>query len=129
MSAAVDLLDAIRAHLVEFELPPPCSVRVCVYGPEVSAQLASRDAPELAVGLLAWVDTLTEPTARAWRVPSGDSVHLSITGQLPTGVPVHVYGGVPFTPHGLGSDLEPDGRAPVLLVSLRHLATLGEVTL
>ena len=47
-------------------------------------------------GLLRWAATLDEVTASIWRVPDGGSVHLSITGRMPCGVPVDVYGGVHF---------------------------------
>jgi len=128
MTTAVALLDAIRAHLAEFELPQLCSVHASIHGPNVSAQLCCQDAPELAAGLLAWADTLAEPAAEAWRVPDGDSVHLSVTGRLPGGVSVHVYGAMPFTARGPGGDLAPGATAPVLLATLRHVTTPGEVT-
>jgi hypothetical protein len=91
-------------------------------------QLACHQPPQIASALLAWADTLTEVTAEAWRVPGGDSVHLSVLGQLPGGVSVRVYGGVPFTQHGIGGDLAPDASKTVPLAVLRERATLGEVT-
>ncbi|MBV8540145.1 MAG: hypothetical protein JO364_09285 [Pseudonocardiales bacterium] len=131
MSTTVDLLDAIRAHLTAFELPQLYSVNVVAASgePGVSAHLAAHHPPQIATGLLAWADTLTSATAEAWRVPSGDSIHLSVIGRLPSDVTIRVYGGVPLTPHGIGADLTPDGSATVSLTVLRHLATPGEVTL
>jgi pimeloyl-ACP methyl ester carboxylesterase len=65
-TTVIDLLDALRTHLNDFELPPPCSVHLATYsgGPQVSLQLATHHLPEIAAGLLAWGDTLTEITGR-----------------------------------------------------------------
>ncbi|MGH3795255.1 MAG: hypothetical protein ACRDSP_10230 [Pseudonocardiaceae bacterium] len=127
-TTATDLLDAIRTHLATFELPAElASVTVTACTSQISVQLAHPEAPEIAGALLAWADTLTAPTAHTWRVPNGHTVHLSVTGRLPGGLTVQVYGGVPFTPHGPGADLAPGTTTPVLLAALRHLATLGEV--
>jgi hypothetical protein len=128
---AVDLLDSIRAHLGVFDLPHVCSVHVVASfsGPNVTVQLARHETPEIAGTLLAWADTLTEVTAESWRVPSGDCVHLSVTGRLPDGVSLHVFGGVPFTQHGIGADLAPDARTTTPLAVLRERITLEEVTL
>ena len=131
MTTTVDLLDSLRAHLTEFELPDLCSVHVTrsLSGPNVTAQLARHTPPQIASGLLAWADTLTNVTAEAWRVPRGNSVHLLVIGCLPGEVSIRVYGGVAFTPHGLGCDLAPDASTTVALAVLRERATLGEVTL
>jgi hypothetical protein len=130
MTTTVDLLDSIRAHLADFELPDLCSVHVTrsFSGPHVTAQLACRIPSQIAGALLDWADTLTEVTAEAWRVPSGDCVHLSVLGRLPGGVSIRVYGGVPFTEHGIGADLAPDASTTVPMVVLRERATVGEVT-
>ena len=131
MTTAVALLDSIRAHLTEFELPELYSLNVTrsFSGPNVSAQLACHQPSEIASALLSWADTLTGGTVEAWRAPSGDCVHLSVIGRLPGGVSVRVYGGVPYTEHGIGSDLVPDASTSVPLAVLRERATLGEVTL
>ncbi|MBV8540157.1 MAG: hypothetical protein JO268_06340 [Pseudonocardiales bacterium] len=132
MSATiVAQLDSLRAHLVEFELPELYSVNVITAsgGPRVSAHLAAHHLPQIATELLAWADTLTHVATEAWRVPSGDSVHLSVIGRLADGVTVRVYGGVAFTQHGIGADLAPDASTTVPLAVLRYLATPGEVTL
>lgn len=124
-----DLLDAIRAHLAEFELPELWAVEVTAStsGPGVSAQLVSDEAPVIAAALLAWADTLDEVTAEAWRVSDGRSVHLSVTGRLSGGTAVRVYGGVWFPACGLGAALSPGERTPVLLGALRSVASLAEV--
>ncbi len=128
-TTVVVLLDSLRAHLTAFELPELCSVHVTRYGPNVTAQLACHTPPQIAGALLIWADTLTGITTEAWRAPSGDSVHLSVIGQLPGGVWVRIYGGVPFTTHGIGADLAPNACTTVALAVLRERATLGEVTL
>jgi hypothetical protein len=130
MTTAVALLDSIRAHLTEFELPELYSVNVTrsFSGPNVSAQLTCHQPPEIASALLSWADTLTGATAEAWRVPSGDCVHLSVIGRLPGGVSVRVYGGVPYTEHDIGGDLAPDASTAVPLPVLRERATVGEMT-
>ncbi len=130
MTTTVDLLDSIRAHLAAFELPDLCSVHVTrsCSGPNVTAQLAGHTPPQITGALLAWADTLAGVTAEAWRVPSCDTVHLSVIGWLRGGVSVRVYGGVPFTEHGIGADLAPDASTTVPLAVLRERATLGEVT-
>jgi hypothetical protein len=132
MSATVvDLLDSLRTHLAAFELPDLYSVHVITArgALAVSAQLACHHPPQIVTGLLAWADTLTDLTTEAWRVPSGDTVHLSVIGRLPDGVTIRVYGGVSFTDHGIGADLAPDASTTVPLAVLHHLATPGEVTL
>ncbi|HKR52658.1 MAG TPA: hypothetical protein VJT72_24375 [Pseudonocardiaceae bacterium] len=128
-TTAMDLLDCLHAHLADFELPDLCSVHASIHEPHITAQLRAQDPSQLAAGLLAWADTLTQPTAEAWRVPNGHSIHLSITGRLPGGVSVHVYGAMPFTARGPGGNLAPSATAPVLLTTLRHLTTPGQVTL
>ena len=106
MTTAIDLLRCICTHLAEFELPALWSVDVTTSsGGTVTAQLACRQPPEIAAGLLAWADTLSGITAESWRVPSGDSIRLSVIGQLPIGITIRVYGGVPFTGHSIGADL------------------------
>jgi hypothetical protein len=131
MSTVVDRLDSLRAHLADFEVPELYSVTVLNAwgGLDVSAQLACHHPPEIASGLLVWADTLTDVTIEAWRVPSGDTVHLSVIGRLPGGVSIRVYGGVPFTQRGIGADLAPDASTTVSLAVLRERATLGQVKL
>jgi hypothetical protein len=131
MNTVIDQLNSLRAHLAGFELPELYSVNVITAsgGPTASAQLACHHPPQIATGLLAWADTLTEVTIEAWRVPSGDSVHLSVIGRLPDGVSIRVYGGMAFTEHGIGANLTPDASTTVPWALLRERATLGQVTL
>lgn len=130
MTSTVDLLAAIGAHLAEFELPEIASVHVaaCLSGSQVTVQLSHGAPSTIAQGLLAWVDTLTEASADVWRVPQGDSVHLSVTGLLPGGDTVEVYGGMRVTDHGPGADLAPGAATTLPLASLRHLAIPAHVT-
>jgi hypothetical protein len=131
MNSTVDLLDAIHTHLGEFELPAFASVHVATPLPGeegITGQLAGHDLPDIAAALLAWADTLTAVTAQAWRVPSGHSVHVSVTGQLTGGTHVRVYGAMPFTGCGIGADLAPDATTTLSLLALRHVSTLREVT-
>ena len=90
-------------------------------------QLAAQEPDDLASSLLAWADTLTQVTAHAWRVPRGDSVHLSVTGLLPCGASALVYGGLWATHCSLGAALAPDATTTIPLAALRPAATVGEV--
>jgi hypothetical protein len=128
VTTAVDLLAAISAHLTEFELPPIDSVQVvaAMTAPQVTVQLVCHDLGDTARELLAWSDTLSEVVAEAWRVPQGDSVHLSVTGLLPGAASVRVYGGLPVTDCGLGADLAPGATTTIALTMLRHAATMQE---
>ncbi|MGH3869627.1 MAG: hypothetical protein ACRDQ4_26695 [Pseudonocardiaceae bacterium] len=132
-TTVINLLNALRTHLSVFEIPVPCSAHLTTYStdseePQVSMQLARHQLPEITRGLLGWADTLTEVTAEAWRVPSGDSVHLSVIGRLPEGVLIRVYSGVPFTQNGISCDLAPDTSTTLPLAVLREWAAPGEVT-
>jgi hypothetical protein len=129
-TTTVELLTAISTHLSEFELPAVASVHVAaaISAPQVTVQLACRQPSAIAQNLLAWADTLTEVSAEVWRVPRGDAVHLSVTGLLPCGAAVLVYGGLSATDRGLGADLAPAAAATVPLAALRHTATLKEVS-
>ena len=129
-TTTVDLLDAIHTHLADFELPDMWSVQVVasLLGPQVNVQLTHREPPKIAAALLAWADTLDAVTAELWRVPSGDSVHLWVTGRLPGGVAIRVYGCLPFCGSGFGGDLEPNATTTIPLHTLRHLSAMAEVT-
>ena len=128
-TTTVDLLNAIHTHLADFELPDMWLVQVAAsqLGPQVNVQLTDREAPEIAGALLAWADTLDAVTAESWRVPSGESVHLSVTGHLPNGVSIKVYGCLPFHDSGLGGDLEPNATTTIPLQTLRHFSAIAEV--
>jgi hypothetical protein len=97
-------------------------------GPQVTVQLSCRAPSAIAAGLLAWADTLTQVSTQAWRVPEGDSVHLSVTGLLPGGAAVQVYGGMRVTDCRPATDLAPDATTTLPLATLRHLATPGHAT-
>jgi len=98
MNTLMVFLDAIRDHLDLHHLPEVASLSIGERsGRPVVVQLGTRgDLVALAGGLLSWTATLDEVTASIWRVPAGGSVHLTITGRMPCGVPVDVYGGTPF---------------------------------
>jgi hypothetical protein len=132
MNTTVDLLDCLRAHLTAFKLPAIASVHMTPslpHAPEVTVQLARHDSLAVADALLAWADTLTTVTAEAWRVPGGYDVHLSVSGQLPGGASIRVFGGVAFSPCGIGADLAPNASKTVPLAMLRERATPGQVML
>lgn len=131
MNSIVDLLDSVRTHLAQFELPALWSIDVTAsaVGPKVSVQLDCDQLPEVAGGLLTWADTLSEITAGAWRVPRGDSVHLSVIGRLSDGAMVRVYGAVPLAGLDVGADLASGARTTIPLTVLRAMATLGEAIL
>lgn len=130
MTSTFDALAELCAHLAEFELPGITSVHVadCRPAPEVTVQLSCREPSAIAAGLLAWADTLAQATAQAWRVPRGDSVHVSVTGLLPSGASVRVYRGLQSTDCCLGARLEPDITTAVSLATLRYLAIPGHAT-
>lgn len=75
MTTTVDLLNYFRTHLADFELPTLWSPTVTASstGPNVSVHLACHGPAEIASGLLAWADTLSEVTTETWRVPDGYS--------------------------------------------------------
>ncbi|MGH3572454.1 MAG: hypothetical protein ACRDR6_25960 [Pseudonocardiaceae bacterium] len=127
-TSAGDLLAALGAHLADFELPAIASIHVSRSAPQVTVQLAGHDPSAIAQGLLAWADTVTQVTAHAWRVPAGDSVHLSVTGHLAGGACVLVYGGLWAHHSGLGTDLPPDATTTIPLAALRHAATVKDVS-
>ncbi len=124
-----DLLAALCTHLTEFELPAIASVHVgtAPSAPRVTVQLTRHQPPSITQELLAWTDTLTDVTAQSWRLPRGDSVHLSVTGLLPGGASVLIYGGTWGTHRALGADLAPEATTTIPLSLLRHAATIEEV--
>ena len=93
----------------------------------MTLQLTRHTPNAVARGLVAWADTLTQVTAQAWRAPRGDSVHLSVTGRLPGGASVLVYGGLRATRRAPGTELAPDAATAVPLPMLRHAATVEEM--
>ena len=91
-------------------------------------QLCGREPSAIAAGLLAWADTLSETSTETWRVPEGDSVHVSVTGQLPGGFTIRVFGGLRVTDCGVGTDLAPDAIATLPLATLHYLAVPGRAS-
>ena len=126
MTNTGDLIRALNAHLDEFELPAMASVRASAYTSQLTVQLPTGAPFMIAAGLLAWADTLTETTTEAWRDPHSDSVHLSVTGLLPEGTTVEIYGALPISDHGPGADLAPGATTTIPLTMLRHTATIQE---
>jgi hypothetical protein len=124
----VRLLDAIRGHLTKSSLSAAiASVRVgsdALDGDHVIVHLRPAQLAALASGLLEWADTVTQVTVTAWRPPHGESVHLTVTGQLSDTTRVEVYGGFDYT-DALFGDLQPGGRQGVSLSALRTWATDG----
>jgi hypothetical protein len=129
MTTTMDLLTALRPHLAAFELPAIASVHMsaALAAPQGTVQLTCHQPSAIAQGLLAWADTLTDVTAQSWRAPRGDSVDLTVTGLLPGGASVLVYGGVRGTHRGRGADLAPEATTTIPLPLLRHAATIEEV--
>ncbi len=129
MNNTSDLLAAVGAHLAEFELPAIASIHVgtAPSAPRMTVHLTCHEPPATAPGLLAWADTLTDVTAQSGRVPRGTSVHLSVTGLLPSGASVLIYSGLRGTHRGLGAELAPDATTTIPLAALRHAATIEEV--
>jgi hypothetical protein len=128
MTTTADLPTAVCAHFSAFEVPVIGSVHMgaALSAPQITVQLACHEPSTIAQGLLAWADTLTEVTAQASRVPRDGSVHLSVTGLLPGGAAVLVYGGPWSTHRGLGADLAPDATTTIALSMLRHAAIVEE---
>jgi hypothetical protein len=126
----VRLLDSIREHLTTHRLPAEiATVEVgsdMINGEHVTVHLRHVELPELASALLGWADTLTHVTVTAWRPPPGETVHLTVTGQLPDATRVRVYGGADYT-DALFGDLQPDGRQGVALSILRAWTDGGSV--
>ena len=121
----VRLLGSIREHLATHQLPAQiASVTVgsdLIDGEHVTVHLRPVELADLASALLGWADTLTQITVTAWRPRHGETVHLTLTGQLPDTTSVEVYGGVDYT-DALFGDLQPDGRQGVALSVLRAWA-------
>lgn len=121
------LLDTLSAHLAT------CPVVVDLASVEVTTsyvdgvhgvvQLSCDGLADLATALLAWADTLTEVTVTAWRPPDGERVHLVLASQLPDGLALRVYGGIPYTEHVFSADLQPGGRHSIAMSVLLRWAT------
>ena len=129
MTTTVDLLDAIRAHLVEFELPAISSVHVAASIPasQVAVQLAGQ-LPEIARALLAWADNARWGHRRSVAGPSGGL--RTPVGDRPANrwrLRSRLWR-LGFIERGLSADLAPNATTTIPLAALRHAATLGDVT-
>lgn len=106
------LADLATGHLAAHGLPEPFSVVLCQEagtGPNITVQVHGMGLAGVTAELLAWVHSLPAVSLRAWRPPTGDSVHLDMRATL-TGehgsAALKVFGGVPFDP-----DLFPNSEA------------------
>lgn len=121
----VRLLNSIREHLATHRLPAEIATVTVgsdlINGEHVTVHLRHVGLPDLAAALICWADTLTQITVTAWRPRHGETVHLTLTGQLSDTTSVKVYGGLDYT-DALFDDLQPDGRQGVALSILRAWA-------
>lgn len=124
----VRLLDSIRDHLATHRLPAEIATVTVgsdvANGEHVIVHLRHVKLPELAAALLTWADTFIQITVTAWRPRHGETVHLTVTGQLADATRVEVYGGTDYT-EALFGDLQPNGRHGVALSVLRAWAAGG----
>jgi hypothetical protein len=113
----------VSRHLIEHGLPEPASLHLTTDltgHPELRVHTSAVGLRGTAAALLAWADTLTTVSLRAWRPPAGDWVHLDLNATLtsPHGaVSVMVFGGVAFDPALFGG-LEPRQSTPLTLGQL-----------
>lgn len=124
----VRLLGSVREHLTAFPLPfPLVSVNAGsdqTDGERITVHLRAGHLPDLASALLGWAGTLTGIAVTAWRPPHGQTVHLTLTGQLHDSTRVNVFGGIVYCDTIFG-DLQPEGRQGVALSVLRAWAAGG----
>ncbi|MFF4597108.1 hypothetical protein [Amycolatopsis sp. NPDC001319] len=126
MNSLMIFLDAIRDHLDLHQLPPVASLDVTAWSRPITVQLDVDGLPEVARALVVWANTLDDVTASLWRVHEGVSVHLSILGRTSCGIPVRVYGAVPFEPSTF-PDLPAGAKQTMPVHALRGWTTPGEV--
>ncbi|MGA6163907.1 hypothetical protein [Amycolatopsis magusensis] len=101
-------------------------VTVDVGSRPVTVQLWEAGLAQSCAALVAWADSLTEVSASLWRTPAGDSVHLDVTGRVPTGLPIRVYDAVPYDPVSF-PDLPTNTRQDLAVSLLRRWSRGGEV--
>jgi hypothetical protein len=124
----------LAAHLAHHAVPEPASLTVTTRNDhsEITTQLRSHTVPTVAADLLAWADTLSAVTTKAWRPPAGDRIHLSLTSTLtsPTSAAeLHIFGGADYDSIQFG-DLQTGEHRRVSLGQLRTwAANLPETTL
>jgi len=122
MSTA-QVAELVVGHLVEHELPEPASLHLTTNTldqAEARVQVHSSSLTRTAQLLLAWANTLTGMSLRAWRPVSGATVHLDVDAVLtgPAGeVLLTVFGGVDFD-EAVFSGLGVGQRQPVSLGQL-----------
>jgi hypothetical protein len=92
----------------------------------LTVQLAAHRLPDVAGALLTWANTLDDVAAQLWRTRDGRSVHLSVTGRTPCGIPVLVYGGVSHD-SAMFPDLPAGARQDMPVLQLRQWSRPGEV--
>ncbi|MFF1606178.1 hypothetical protein ACFVYA_00240 [Amycolatopsis sp. NPDC058278] len=127
MNTTMVFLDAIRDHLDLHVLGPVASVNVTSGSDPIWVQLGARRVlSEVASALVTWAETLDEVSAQIWRTPAGTSVHLIVSGRMPCGVPVRVYGAVDFS-EDLFPDLPAGSRQDMPVFVLRQWSRSGEV--
>jgi hypothetical protein len=118
--------EVLAAHLAVHQLPEPYSLEVTATlgRTKVTACVHPITMPGLAAELLAWADTLSTLTIKAWRTPDGHRVLLSLGSTLPGpsgAVALDVYGAVDYDPV-LFADLAPGEKRPRSVGELRELA-------
>jgi hypothetical protein len=127
MSTA-QVAELVVGHLVQHQLPEPASLHLTTNTldqAEARVQVHSSSLAHTAGLLLAWANTLTDMTLRAWRPENSTSVHLDVDATLtgPAGtVALTVFGGTDFT-ETVFPGLEPGQRRPVSLGQLTAWAT------
>ncbi|MGW4059109.1 hypothetical protein ACWEGE_12555 [Amycolatopsis sp. NPDC004747] len=126
MNRLMVFLDTIRDHLDLHQLPPVATLTVRTWSDPLTVQLDAHQLSDVAGALLTWANTLDDVAASLWRTSDGDSVHLSITGRTPCGIPVHVYSGVHFDP-AVFLDLPAGARQDMPVFQLRQWTRPGEV--
>ncbi|KDN19466.1 hypothetical protein [Amycolatopsis rifamycinica] len=126
MNRLMVFLDTIRDHLDLHQLPPVATLTVRTWSDPLTVQLDAHRLSDVAGALLTWANTLDDVAASLWRTSDGDSVHLSITGRTPCGIPVHVYSGVHFDP-AVFPDLPAGARQDMPVFQLRQWTRPGEV--
>ncbi|MEU0793845.1 hypothetical protein ABZ342_27570 [Amycolatopsis sp. NPDC005961] len=126
MNRLMVFLDTIRDHLDLHQLPSVAALTVRTWSDPLTVQLDAHRLPDVAGALLTWADTLDDVSASLWRVHDGGSVHLSVNGRTPCGIPVHVYSGVAYDPATF-PDLPAGQRQDMPVFQLRQWSRPGEV--
>ncbi|WP_206797709.1 hypothetical protein [Amycolatopsis sp. MtRt-6] len=125
MNRLMVFLDTIRDHLDLHQLPPVATLTVRTWSDPLTVQLDAHQLPDIAGALLTWANTLDDVSASLWRTPDGNSVHLSIRGRTPCGIPVEVYSGVAYAP-AVFPDLPAGARQDMPVFQLRQWSCPGE---